>query len=633
MAFAVGSLVKTRGREWTVLPESDGDFLILRPLGGTDNEVTGIYLPLEQVETATFALPDPSQVGDHRSCRMLRDAVRLGFRASTGPFRSFGRLAVEPRPYQLVPLLMALKLDPIRLLIADDVGIGKTIESLLIARELLDRGEIKRMAVLCPPHLAEQWQGELGDKFGVEAELVLPSSVSKLERYCSVGQSLFDVYPFTVVSMEYIKSDRRVDEFLRACPEFVIVDEAHSCSYSEEQRGTRHQRFRLVKGLSKDADRHMVFVTATPHSGKDDAFRSLLSFLKPEYVDLPDDLSGGTYEHVRRDLANHFVQRRRADIRHYLAADTAFPDREEAEDTYSLGPEYKALFEKVFKYVYKTVSDRSIDKHQQRIRWWSALALLRSMASSPLAAASTLKNRARAANSADADQADEIGRKTVLDVDLDDAVDWEDLVPGSDSDESGDVGETNRRALLQFAKEAESLKGKKDVKIQKALAHIEKFLADGYNPIVFCRFIPTAEYVAETLRAKLPADTAVAAVTGTLPPAEREERVLQLAESPKRVLVCTDCLSEGINLQEHFNAVMHYDLSWNPTRHEQRDGRVDRFGQASTKVRVLTYYGSDNRIDGVVVDVLLRKHKAIQKRLGRSAGLNRTHPSPVKRPT
>ena len=143
MSHAVGSLVKCRGREWVVLPDAgdDPDLLMLRPLGGTEDEVCGIYLPLEAVEPASFDLPDPTAVGDHLSCRLLRDAVRLGFRASAGPFRSFGKIACEPRPYQLVPLMMALRLDPIRLLIADDVGIGKTVEACLIARELMDRGE------------------------------------------------------------------------------------------------------------------------------------------------------------------------------------------------------------------------------------------------------------------------------------------------------------------------------------------------------------------------------------------------------------------------------------------------------------------------------------------------------------
>ncbi len=143
-----------------------------------------------------------------------------------------------------------------------------------------------------------------------------------------------------------------------------------------------------------------------------------------------------------------------------------------------------------------------------------------------------------------------------------------------------------------------------------------ELVSDGCRPIIFCRFIPTAEYLASELRGKLPRGVEVAAVTGTLPPAERKERVLQLAQAPKRVLVCTDCLSEGINLQEHFDAVIHYDLSWNPTRHEQREGRVDCYGQPTKTVRVVTYYGVDNQIDRLVLDVLIRRHKAIRHSLG-----------------
>ena len=134
MTFAVGSLVKAREREWVVLPESSDDFLILRPLGGTDAELAGIDTGLEDVTHASFDLPQVSQLGDFRSSQLLRNAIRLGFRSSAGPFRSFGRIAVEPRPYQLVPLLVALKQDTVRMLIADDVGIGKTVEALLIAR-------------------------------------------------------------------------------------------------------------------------------------------------------------------------------------------------------------------------------------------------------------------------------------------------------------------------------------------------------------------------------------------------------------------------------------------------------------------------------------------------------------------
>ncbi len=615
MNYTVGSLVRVRGREWVVLPESNDDLLLVRPLGGTEDEVTGIYLHLEAVEPAQFTLPNPEQVGDYRSCRLLRDAVRLGFRSSAGPFRSFARIAVEPRPYQLVPLLMALKLDPVRLLIADDVGIGKTVEACLIARELLDRGEIERLAVLCPPQLAEQWQAELATKFFIEAELVLSSTATRLERQCRMDESIFEHYPFVVVSTDFIKSDRRRNEFLRTCPEFVIVDEAHTCAYSGERRSGRHQRYELVSGLAKARQRHLVLVTATPHSGKEEAFRSLLGLLNPEFENLPEDLTGPEHVQERRRLARYFVQRRRGDIRHFLQADTPFPEREHVEETYTLSTDYRKLFDRVLNYARETVAVSGEERFRQRVRWWSALALLRSLASSPAAAAATLRSRAATADAETEADVDEIGRRTVLDLMDDDALESVDVIPGSDVSEFLDDAGNNRRRLLDMARAAEALMGEHDTKLEKVTQIVKGLIREGYSPIVFCRFIPTVEYVTEALRKRM-RGVEVVGVTGLLPPAEREARVIELGEAPKRVLVCTDCLSEGINLQEHFDAVVHYDLSWNPTRHEQREGRVDRYGQPRDTVKVVTLYGKDNQIDATVLRVLLRKHQNIRNSLG-----------------
>ncbi len=614
MSYAVGTLVRARDREWVVLPGSTHDLLRVRPLGGVEDDTTGLALPLAPVEAAQFAPPPPEQVGDWRSCWLLREAVRLGFRASAGPFRSFAHIAVEPRPYQLVPLLMALRLDPVRLLIADDVGIGKTIEALLIARELLDRGEITRLAVLCPPQLAEQWQAELAEKFHVDAERVVPGTVTRLERGLHMGESLFERFPFVVVSTDFIKSDHRRAEFVRTCPEFVIVDEAHTCAFGAEHGG-RHLRHDLVATLAANPARHLVLVTATPHSGKEEAFRSLLALLDPAFADLPPDLSGPAYGRHRRELAWHFVQRQRADIRAYLDADTPFPEREHVELTYRLTDAYRRLFDRALAYARETVSVPGEVGHRQRVRWWSALALLRACASSPAAAAATLRSRASTADAESEEDADEIGRRTVLDLVSEDAVEAIDVTPGSDIGEIAADETSNRRRLLDMAREAEKLAGAGDAKLQKAVEIVRGLLADGYNPVVFCRFIPTVEYVVGELRARL-RGVEVAGVTGLLPPDEREARVEQLGQAPQRVLVCTDCLSEGINLQAHFDAVVHYDLSWNPTRHEQREGRVDRYGQPSPKVRAVTYYGVDNRIDGIVLDVLLRKHHTIRSSLG-----------------
>jgi superfamily II DNA or RNA helicase len=615
-AFAVGSLVRARGREWVVLPESDTELLMLRPLGGTEGEITGIYLPIEPVESATFAPPDPARVGDFRSSRLLRDALRLGFRSSAGPFRSFAHLAIDPRPYQLVPLLMALKLEPVRMLIADDVGIGKTVEAALIARELLDRGEIKSLAVLCPPQLAEQWQRELADKFNIAAELVLPGTASRLERGLAPTESLFDHYPFVIVSLDFIKSDRRRLDFMRTCPEFVIVDEAHTCAWSGEGRSTRHQRHNLLRGLAEKASRHLVLVTATPHSGNEGAFRSLLGLLNPEFSTLPADLTGPTNEHHRRRLAAQFVQRRRRDITQYLDTNTPFPGREEAERTYKLSAHYRHLLDRVLEYAREVVTDGA--GHRQRVQWWSVLALLRALASSPAAAAATLRTRAATLGTETTEEADAIGRRSVLDLTDDESSEGIDVSPGSDTEAEEDDRARHRRRLREMATLADQLTGKEDAKLAKAVELVAELLKHGYQPIVFCRFVETAKYVATALRGsnKIPKGTEIESVTGELAPAEREQRIGALGAHPRRVLVATDCLSEGINLQNAFDAVLHYDLSWNPTRHEQREGRVDRYGQASKKVRVVTYYGEDNGVDRIILRVLLRKHKTIRSSLG-----------------
>src|SRR5262245_4270298 len=220
--WSPGSLVRARGREWIVLSGSDSEVLRVRPVSGSEEDQTFIHLALEAVPVAdaSFPRPDPAQRAGHDAALLLRDALLLSLRRGAGPFRSFGQIAVEPRAYQLVPVLMALKLDRVRLLIADDVGIGKTIEAGLIVRELLDRGEIGRFTVLCPPHLVDQWIGELDARFHLRAVPVTAASATRLERDLPQGASIFSAHPHTVVSLDYIKADKRRGEFLTQCPEF-----------------------------------------------------------------------------------------------------------------------------------------------------------------------------------------------------------------------------------------------------------------------------------------------------------------------------------------------------------------------------------------------------------------------------
>lgn len=618
VSYAPGSLVRARGREWVVQPDSDAEFLILRPLGGGADDTAGLFPALEGVSDATFPLPTPDDLGDAASASLLRTALQVGFRASAGPFRSLASIAVEPRAFQYVPLLLALRQDTVRLLIADDVGIGKTIEAGMIATELLAQGDAHRLAVLCSPALAEQWQAELREKFNLDAELVLTSTVRRLERGLLMNQSLFDRYPYVVVSTDFIKSPARRHEFINNCPDLVIVDEAHTAVGDTDSSGrrARHQRYELLAEISRDSSRHLILATATPHSGKEAGFRNLLGLLDPDLAEIDLDSEAG-----RTKLAAHFVQRRRADIRHYLDEETRFPaDRETKEAPYQLHPDYKALFDKVLDYAREQVRDADDGSLRQRVRWWAALALLRTLASSPRAAAATLRSRAAAAEAVDVAEADELGRASVLDSADDEAVESADTTPGADSDPHDESGSpsSHRRRLLGLAREAQALEGAgTDRKLALVTKTVKGLLADGFDPIVFCRFIDTADYVADHLATALGKGVEVAAVTGTLPPAEREVRIRALAATDARhVLVATDCLSEGVNLQDAFQAVVHYDLAWNPTRHLQREGRVDRFGQTAPVVRAVTLYGTDNYIDGIVLDVLIRRHEAITKATG-----------------
>jgi superfamily II DNA or RNA helicase len=612
--FEVGTLVSARGREWVVLPQSQApSFLVLRPLGGGDDEVAGVFPALEDVRPATFEAPDPTDAGPASSAGLLRTALRIGFRASAGPFRCLARLSVEPRAYQLVPLLMALRQDTVRMLISDDVGIGKTVEAGLVAAELLEQGDASGLAVLCSPALAEQWQRELAEKFGIAAELVLPSTIRRLEKGLIGAEGLFERYPNVVVSTDFIKRPGLREQFWHGCPDLLIIDEAHTCVSDGTGGRSRILRHQLVAKLAEDERRHLILVTATPHSGKEDGFRNLLSLLRPalEHVDL-ETVAG------RELLAQYFVQRRRPDIRKYLDETTPFPeDRQSAERNYSLAPAYKELFDDVLAYARETVRDPEGGALRQRVRYWSALALLRALASSPRAAAATLTTRADNIDVDDETEIDRLGRAAVMDLPDEETIESADATPGADADtETGDTRQ--RRQLKRFAARARELEGSSDRKLIELEKVTKELLLDGFNPVIFCRFIDTAEYVADYLAKKLGDSYAVIAVTGTLPPDERMARIEALAKdrAKRPVLVATDCLSEGVNLQAQFQAVVHYDLAWNPTRHEQREGRVDRFGQHARVVRAVTIYGADNGIDGIVLNVLIRKHEQIRKALG-----------------
>lgn len=600
--FAPGSLIHARGRDWVVEPDSEPDLLHLRPLAGAGDDSTWIIPSLEQEElsTASFPLPDPERRGNWADLRLLQDAMLMRLRAGAGPFRSFGNIAVEPRVYQLVPLMMALRQGVTRLLIADDVGVGKTIEAGLIVRELMDRGEITRFAVLCPPSLAEQWQEELLNRLNIHAALITSSSVKNLEKQVPPGRSIFDHFPVTVISLDYIKSEKYRHNFITMAPECLIVDEAHTCT--SVGRGVQ-QRYNLLQELAKDQNRHMILLTATPHSGIDSGFYNLLGLLHPDFAEL-QTADEHRRQNLRERLARHLIQRKRADIAKWQQDKSLFPTRLSAEASYQLTGTWGSFFDEVQDYCIHMAESR--EGEGKRMIWYATLALLRCISSSPASAVSALTARLHGVPMQDA--------RPMVESALTD--DTEDDDAAEDRELPAPANEGEEAVLQDLLNKAHTLYGpKNDPKLKLLLSELQKLVKEGFSPIVFCQYISTALYVEEYLKAAFKKHT-VAAVTGNLAPNEREEAVAQLTAAPQRILVATNCLSEGINLQEGFDAVIHYDLAWNPSRHEQREGRVDRYGQTSPSVKCLMIYGQDNPVDGFILKVILRKAEEIKKQLG-----------------
>ncbi len=595
--YGPGELVRARGREWVVLPGSGGDVLNLRPIAGTERDVQVLSrsLEIDGIESATFQLPSAERVAPQDEALLLRDAFQMSLRRGAGPFRSAGRISFDPRSYQLVPMMMGLKLDVVRLLIADDVGIGKTIEAGLIARELYDRGEIESFSVLCPPHLVKQWVDQLRDKFHFPAIAVTPSSAARLERDLPVNDSIFRAYPFTVVSLDYVKSDVRRDHYAEYCPELCIVDEAHTCVSSEDS----HQRYRLVDRIASDMDRHLLLLTATPHSGDDVAYGKLLGLLDPEFRGLVGDANRWSPE-LREKLAERYVQRRRVDIEAWNEAG-AFPKHEVLEDaTYRLSGDYESFLELALDYCTTIVERAGTDERRQRLAFWGTLALMRCVGSSPAAALHALRTRS-------ANLGDDPDVSAVLDSG-DGEADVNDVAPSL-------VDDSELDALIALA-ETLVEQPNKDPKVASLVKNLRPVIKAGFKPIVFCRYIETARWVGKALSKEFGKAYDVQVVTGEMPGDVRKMAVDEMAGNDNRILVATDCLSEGIDLQELFDAVVHYDLSWNPTRHQQRNGRVDRFGQRSEVVRSMLIYGENNPVDGAVLEVILRKAEKIQAATG-----------------
>ena len=259
------------------------------------------------------------------------------------------------------------------------------------------------------------------------------------------------------------------------------------------------------------------------------------------------------------------------------------------------------------------------DKRKQRYIYWDLLALMRGVMSSPDAGISMLRNKIDKREDTSAQNTDDDSELVyVFNESLKDLLNADDVVPEAlETTTSADKKEFNSFiSQLEHIKQTDA-----DEKVKQALDIVKFSLDSGMNPIVFCQYIQTAEYVGQYITKQLSNSkkfkkVVVGIVTSRLADEERKMKIDALSQEERHVLVCTDCLSEGVNLQQGFEAVIHYDLPWNPNRMEQRNGRIDRFGQTADAVLISTLHAKNNPVDDIVLNVLYKKQEEIRKKLG-----------------
>ena len=649
VALRPGTIIRARRRLWRV-DRQEEDTLIATTIDGGESEQHSLYLgkdahgqPFEKIEPARLDLPDATRIGHLATQDLLLRAYRLSLLHGSAPLLSLQRTRVVPMNYQLVPVAMALEEPRVRLAIFDDVGLGKTIEAGLIITELMARQLASRVLIICPANLREQWREQLSYFFHLDDARIISSTHRRaLERQLPAGANPWEFYRCLIVSEDYAKLAGIRQQILEQTWDIVLIDEAHTLAkphQSSEDARVDMDRWHLAEALSTSARvRHLLLLTATPHNGYSDSFASLLRMLDVGAVEGHEHAP-----HIHRDIARkHVCQRTRRDLRTWFEREgrsDAFPQREQLERTISLSDAERAAINAADEYGRLVLRDAE-GTPRQVMAYWAVMHLHKRALSSPAALRISLKNRRDALQRRLRLQAEDTEANALLQ-DTGDALsefaaraNALDNDPGErlGEDEAGVrvergiyVGRGDSQAALRaelheldgVVQLAEKITAAQDAKLQWALRNeLPELLRKHPRVIIFSRYRDTMTYVADQIeRSGRFHDARVIRIDGSLSEQQRRQAFTAFEKATKAILVATDAISEGINLQHACCQMIHWELPWNPNRLEQRVGRIDRFGQPESEVRVRLLV-MDDTLDGWILKTLVQKAQRIREDYG-----------------
>jgi ERCC4-related helicase len=623
-----GQLVECRRAQWIVSevdgsPMERGGSQSLVRLSSIDEDALGREIEIVwEIEPGAkilerAGLPEISGQDDGETLRSFLDAVRWGAvtNADRGHLQAPFRSGVSIEDYQLDPLVRSIDMSRVNLLIADDVGLGKTIEAGLVIQEMMIRHRARSVLVLCPASLQEKWQVEMEEKFGLDFHIVDTEYVKTLRRLQGLHANPWSSHPRLITSMDWAKQGEGLRFFKQILPHHVghprrfdmlVIDEAHNVGPTVGKYAVESQRTRLVRLIAPHFQ-HKMFLTATPHDGYTESFTALLELLDDQRFSrsvLPDE----------RKLSQVMVRRLKNDL---VDADgnRIYPERCLESLPVRLTDQERDIRKLLDRFI-ESREKKSEDVNDKLGAQRFIHELLRKrLASSPRAFHGTLE---KYASSALESRAPERRKK------MDDRI-LRTKIARTREDYSNDelredaemeaVEEVTKRIrqlspeeatmlseLRKWAREASRGAGSKALAIINWIR--DTLMTDGVwneeRVILFTEYRATQVWLQEILASRDMGGDRLAMIHGGMPQDDRNliRQAFQYDPkfSPVRILLATDAASEGIDLQNHCSRMIHIEIPYNPNVMEQRNGRIDRHGQRANKVQILHPVDADGEL-------------------------------------